>query len=326
MTLVAVTRIMNEDDIVEAFVRHHATMVDHHLFLDNGSSDGTLTILRALKDEGLNITVLQNKSVFFTEVNYNTALFRYARTLFSADWVIFLDTDEFIDTREAPDGLRERLRSLPEEVGVLAIPNRTYFDAPGDDQAEAVVPLRMRKRERTPPPGQSVKVFVRGQLANADVGIEAGQHEAVKDGKALPAYVGHGLVLCHYFRRSAWQVISKSVMGYLKVAAAPKAERDKNRSSHYTDVFKIMRDNPKILFEPHFQTPTLEGVDLIDDPLAYLGGPLRYAQPSDPGLKAIRVLLAYAELLADAHAEFMDTNQGVRLQAEQATYVCQQLF
>ena len=35
--------------------------------------------------------------------------------------------------------------------------------------------------------------------------------------------------------------------------------------------------------------------------------------------KAVRVMIAYAEQLAENHAHFIDTNQGVRLQAEQAT-------
>jgi hypothetical protein len=59
MRLVAASRVLNEDDILEAFVRHHAALVDHHIFLDNGSSDRSLAILRALQAEGLPLTVLQ---------------------------------------------------------------------------------------------------------------------------------------------------------------------------------------------------------------------------------------------------------------------------
>ena len=79
MTLIGITRVLNEDDIVEAFVRHHATMVDHHLILDNGSTDETVNILRALKYEWLNISVFQNQSVFFNEASYKTELFKHAR-------------------------------------------------------------------------------------------------------------------------------------------------------------------------------------------------------------------------------------------------------
>jgi hypothetical protein len=85
MSLIGITRVLNEDGIVEAFIRHHAAMVDYHLFLDNGSTDDTLTILRAFKDEGLNISVFQNKSSFFTESSHKTVLFRHAANVLAAD-------------------------------------------------------------------------------------------------------------------------------------------------------------------------------------------------------------------------------------------------
>ncbi len=81
MKLVAVTRLWNEDDIVEAFVRHHAPQVDRFVFLDNGSSDRTLDILRSLAAEEFPITVLQTRSVSFDEASVNTWLFHYAASL-----------------------------------------------------------------------------------------------------------------------------------------------------------------------------------------------------------------------------------------------------
>ena len=48
MRLVAVTRVMNEDDIIESMARHHAALVDHHVFLDNGSIDRTLGVVFGL--------------------------------------------------------------------------------------------------------------------------------------------------------------------------------------------------------------------------------------------------------------------------------------
>jgi hypothetical protein len=42
--------------------------------------------------------------------------------------------------------------------------------------------------------------------------------------------------------------------------------------------------------------------------------------------KATRVLTAFAEQLVRAHAHFIDTNEDVRLQAEQATYRWQHLI
>jgi hypothetical protein len=325
MTLIGITRVLNEDDIVEAFVRHHATMIDHHLILDNGSTDETVNILKALKDEGLNISVFQNRCVFFNETGYNTALFHHACNIFAADWAIFLDTDEFIDTRHAPRGLRSLLEGLPATEVCIGLPNLIYFDHPTDDPAEPVVPLRLRYREK--PQGRVLsKMFVRGALASKNITVDAGQHQVLLDGHKVQPFGDHALSLGHYYRRSAWQAISKSTLGYLKVAAAPKSERDQDRSVHYNDIFRLLRDDPAALFQPHFLNPTYAELDLELDPLRYHGGPLRYTPDTDPRFKAIRVLTAYAEQLAEAHAHFIDTNEGVRLQAEQATYRWTHLF
>jgi hypothetical protein len=325
MSLIGITRVLNEDDIVEAFVRHHAAMVDHHLILDNGSTDDTVAILRALKDEGLNISVFQNRSSFFTESSYNTVLFRHAANVLAAEWAIFLDADEFVNLGQSPDGLRAALGAVPPEAGCVGLPSLTYFDSPHDNPAEPIIPVRVHWREN-PTERLLSKIFARASLVAANVTIDAGQHQALYDGKPVKLYGDHRLSLCHYYRRSPWQVISKSVLGYLKVTAAPKSERDKKRSVHYNDVFRFMRDDPERLFEPGFLNPTYDDKNLVEDPLPYLGGPLRYTKIADPRFKAIRVLIAYAEQLAQAHAHFIDTNEGVRLQAEQSTYVWEPLF
>ncbi len=44
MRLVAVTRVLNEDDIIEAFVRHHAPLLAHHLLLDKSAHEWTQII------------------------------------------------------------------------------------------------------------------------------------------------------------------------------------------------------------------------------------------------------------------------------------------
>jgi len=60
--IVAITTAKNEIDIVEAFVRHTLAVVNHLVILDNGSTDGTLAVLRALEREGLALTIIEDPS------------------------------------------------------------------------------------------------------------------------------------------------------------------------------------------------------------------------------------------------------------------------
>ena len=49
MKLVCISRVKNEADIIEAFVRHHVAYFDKIIIVDDASSDGTYEMLRALR-------------------------------------------------------------------------------------------------------------------------------------------------------------------------------------------------------------------------------------------------------------------------------------
>ncbi len=325
MRLVAVTRIMNEDDIVEAFVRHHQPMVDHHLFLDNGSIDRTVEILKALQDEGVPLTVLQNKAPFYAEVRYNTALYNIAARNIGADWVVFLDADEFIDSRRAVGGLRARVTALPADAYCLALPTINYVDAREDDSADLLVPRRMRRREPRAS-RENTKVVVRGSLAGV-IEIEGGQHSATYQGTAIPAVVDDMLLLAHYPRRGPYQILWKSILGHLKVLASGKTEIEKQRNYHYADPFSFARDTPeRLLREAAWMTPTHDEHDLVLDPIQYQGVTLRYTMAMDASMKAIRVLLSYGEQLAREYGVLIDGDDETRRRAEAVASLWTKLF
>lgn len=112
MRIVAVSRILDEADIIEAFLRHTATFVDHHVVLDNGSRDGTLEIMKNLHNEGLNLSIYSTNSICFSERNLNNWLFNEALDNHGADWVACLDGDEFYDDSRLAGGLSSYLRDL----------------------------------------------------------------------------------------------------------------------------------------------------------------------------------------------------------------------
>jgi glycosyltransferase involved in cell wall biosynthesis len=325
MKLVAVTRIMNEDDIVEAFVRHHRGQIDHHLFLDNGSVDRTIEILRALQAEGVPLTVLQNNSPIYVETSYNTSLFNIAARNLGADWVLFLDTDEFIDARAAPQGVRALIEAVPAEINCLTVRVVPYFDTSADDAGDLLVPRRMRRRHAAPDPSVT-KVFVRGSLAGS-VEIDAGQHCVLFNGKQLPDHVEPRLVLAHYYRRGPHQLLWKSAIGRLKVLAAGRREIEKQRSFHYNETFATLRDDPaRLLRDAGWMAPSYAWEDLVDDPIRYDGEALRHTAAMDGAMKAMRILAAYGESLAREFGQIIDSNEGVRVQVEKAAAVWVRLF
>ena len=311
MNLVAVTRLWNEDDIVEAFVRHHAPQVDRFVLLDNGSSDRTLDILRALAVEGFPLTVFQTRSVSFDEASVNTWLYHHAASL-GAGWVLYLDADEFVDPsaeRRGGTWLRDTLGAMPAGVPAVQLRLVHYIDSAEDDAADLLVPRRMRWRMREP--SDTPKVFVRGGLG-ADVTIEPGNHAANLSGARLPD-VPVPLSLAHYPRRSGWHDVGKSGIGWLKILAAGQGQEVLLRSGHYRAPFETVRDRPAALLDnPAYRHLPVDRATMVDQPLAYAGGPLRHTVAEDPAMRALTLALRYAEALARQHGRLVDAVPAAR--------------
>ena len=312
MRLVAATRVLNEDDILEAFVRHHAGLVDHFLFLDTGSTDRSLAILQALGADGLPLTVLQTRAAHFCDPPVLTGLFQMAARM-GADWVLMLDCDEFVDERATAGGLRGVLANLAPEQGVLGLQTVSYHPTPNDDADDLLVPRRIRWRETATRP--VVKVVVRGQLIAQGISIGAGNHAVIRQGQYLDAGPAEGVVLAHYRRRSPWRQLAEAVIGRLKVIAAGQIASDSNVAMHHNRTFEAVRDDPAALLrDPGFLSPDLSHYELIEDPIDYRGGDLQHTSPGDPMMQAVAAVAGFAEGLASQHARLLDTNEGARLQ------------
>ncbi|WP_297443808.1 glycosyltransferase family 2 protein, partial [Acidocella sp.] len=315
MKIVAITRVLNEADIIEAFTRHTAVFVQHHVFMDNGSSDGTIEILTALKQEGLPITVFQSRAVTFNEGNALTYMYNVAMREHAPDWVFCLDADEFIDDRAVSDGARaylERLMSGSPRIEVVKIPMVNYFATSQDNPAEVVVPVRITRRR---PPSDAYKIILRGGLPEADIVIEHGSHWAWLRSRPINSVVNSDLWLAHYSERSPFQYIAKFVRGWSKVLASGQAEVGRKTAYHYHDPFDFLRDKPgNFLRNPRFMGFKNEVPDLIDDPARYCGGGLRYSASVDEAMRAVRSLMGYLDDLATQHGRLIDEFPFVRAQ------------
>lgn len=313
MKLVGVVRIRNEDDIVEAFARHHLRLLDALVFLDNVSNDRTPEILRALRDEGLPIGICTTRSHTSAEAVQNTHLARHAAGM-GADWIVHLDADEFLDPRPLPGSLHAALESAPAAAPAVKTRAVNYHPTGADDPAERVVPRRLRRRD--PQCADFVKVMVRGRAIARGATIGEGNHGAWLNGAEIPFFLDERLHLAHYYMRNGWQVIAKAVVGTLKVLAAGEAERRKNTASHYAHIFENLRDHPAWLLDDQAfldgtRPPEFYG-ELVDDPIPYLGDALRYTETGEAKGHAVRSIIAATEWLALGHGALADATERTR--------------
>lgn len=308
MRVVTVSRILNEDDIVEAFVRHNATFVDHMMFLDNGSTDCTLDILRRLQTEGLPLSVFQTHSVSFDETAVNTWLYATADRMHRPAWIAFLDVDEFISCDD--NRLAITLGRRPTAGPALMVRLVHYFDTAEDDNSDQLVPRRMRWRLKDDL--DIFKVIVRGGIGGV-VSIDAGNHGGTLAGTPFPHLPEPRIELAHYPRRSGWHGLQKTVVGWLKVLAAGEEAVQRGYSQHYRSEFETLRERSgTLLRNPDYFAQPVNHETMKAEPLDYRGSPLRYTEAVDPMLRAVRNGLCYAEMLARRHGALLDHATGAR--------------
>jgi hypothetical protein len=307
MRLAAVSRLLNESDIIESFVRHTAHFVDHHIFVDNGSVDGTLQILQSLKSEGFALTVFQSHARTFVESKINTFLFQTAVSSAQADWVVFLDVDEFIDDRELRQPLRDVLAAFSTRHGdsaCIEVPLREYH-ATSVDNSDPVVVNRIT---HCSPTSDNMKVIVRGDLMQRQAVIQPGNHAVlIDDGKPCPPIREATLSYAHYAIRSPYQWLSKSIIGWAKVLAAGPAKITAGVSYHYKDPFDLLRTDPRsILRNPHLMQPPAAPPEWLHSPIPYRGGPLKYTAVTDYPMRAVQVMMQYLHELAGQHGDMLE--------------------
>ena len=279
--LVAIAQMKNEIDIVEPFVRHHAHYVDLIMAVDDGSVDGTYETLIALRDEGLPLVVRSQPVVGHNHAAIINQLMRDAVSDFSADWIIPIDVDEFI---EPPQG-----QSLADVLGSFGSDLLTYgwsnfaWDRELDFLVEVNPVLRLTRR--MPVRGDHKKVIVPAGLARSASGaLGQGSHGFSVDGKPVVPKNLVEVSLCHFPIRSVAQCLSKTATQTLQYEAA--GPRETGIGVHYREPFQRMLAGADELaaimpsLSRHYGAypPDATAEVLSDAPLRYVGGALRYTK------------------------------------------------
>ncbi len=321
--IAGVSRVLNEEDIIEPFIRHHAALVHLHIILDNGSTDRTLEILRALRAEGLSLQVYQGSSAIFVERLYNTGLYRLA-VQEQADWVLFLDCDEFIDLRRVPEGLAGFLATVPPDIRCVQVPLVNYVAPTAASGADLNPARRLARRERE---AYASKVFIRG-MDPRRVMIEAGNHAAMLDDVIDDGMPQDRLVLAHFPERSPYQAAAKAIVGRLKIVASGQDGVHPTWAWHYTAAFEAMKQDPRswIAQAERRASERAASADLVHDPIGYLGGDLVHTREADYPARLVALVTRYAETLAASHGGILDRRRLVRTDLLRKASVAQRLF
>jgi hypothetical protein len=243
--IVALSMVKNEQDIIEPFVRHANRFVDFHVILDNRSVDDTRSILTALMRELDGVTVTTLSEFGYRQSDKMTRLLRECQTAFFADYVIFLDADEFIscDTR---DEFERALTEIP-VGGVGLIPWRTFVLTPSKLESQQQDPPRsMTWRRAHEHQRNNVALRLDGKYW-ADLIIAQGNHAAVSNvGREIPFVHLKDLCLDHFPLRSERQFVAKCIIGWMAYLGKDPLAAQKGDGYHWHKYFRILTERGTI--------------------------------------------------------------------------------
>lgn len=248
MTVVAIARVKDEQDIVASTVGHMLTQVDHVIVEDNGSTDGTLKIL-----SGLDVEVLHDPTVGYYQSAAMSRLASYAAVKRDATIVVPFDADEFW---YSPFGrIADVLATQPDGLVFTAELFDHVATGTDGDELDPVERMGWRRRESIPLPKVAARPFPR-------LTLEQGNHSA-HYGDTV-----HGqLVVRHFPYRSPEQFVTKVRNGAAAYAATDLPEE---MGKHWRDYGRLLDGGgPEALHGVfyawfHCATPQLDATLLYD--------------------------------------------------------------
>jgi hypothetical protein len=237
MRIVGVSVAKNEEDIIEVFVRYNLCNLDALVIADNSSCDQTREILTHLMQENLPIVVIDDPEVQRNQSEKTTHLLQSAVVAFQPDWIIPLDTDEFL-VPEENQSLVEILGSVPRDH-VARISWKSYVPTPSDDQ-DIINPLiRIRHRREVEDPIWYKVAIPSSILSDKSLIVDTGNHAVHSSvyGRRYPTTTLDRLKLAHYPIRSAEQIVGKTFIGWL--ANLCDSNHRKGDSFHQEEMFIV---------------------------------------------------------------------------------------
>ena len=243
MKIYTFTTVKDEEDIIESFVRYHLNIVDGMVISDNCSNDNTLSILKNLKSEGLNIDILEDKSQYFNQDKKRKELFDYTLKKHNPDFIFPIDADEFISCNK--DNPRKIIKKLDSNY-LYKYKMINYVLDDSDNKNELFIPKKItcQRRDGSDEKG-TYKCFLPKKICEKEIFLFTGCHDACYlDESKIPTITLEDLFLAHYPVRNKKQLMNKVITGRLNNSSIHK--RKENFGFHQYEILDEIINNGTI--------------------------------------------------------------------------------
>lgn len=212
MRLIMTIMVRDEADVIEAMIVHHINQgIDKFIVTDNGSIDGTTSILNRYVQAGLvdlRIDPVHRKQ----QSTVVTSMARDAYTQYGADWVINADADEFWVSKSSSHTVKEALEETSKSIQSFTVP---VVDMTGPPARAGTGLNRLIYRDnRTDAALRRIGLFagstsVAVHVGDASVEVAQGNHVVSLDSLGYPPE--HAMIEVLHFSWRSWEQFSRKV-------------------------------------------------------------------------------------------------------------------
>jgi FkbM family methyltransferase len=222
--IAVVMMVKDEEDIIFSHLTwHFAQGLRQFVILDNMSSDGTRgeieRFIRVAEPLGARVLQVDDREIGYYQSDKMTAAANLAQTYFGAEWILALDSDEFLSLGQLTIfALLDRVEKKVEQTTSIAPSSPLFLAAvrfllfnyvctPVDDVGESTPILRLAYRRPKGVPGKTAAFW------SPDLTFAQGNHHVIIGGgrELLPAYEGSafGANIRHFPVRSFSHFLKK---------------------------------------------------------------------------------------------------------------------
>ena len=235
--VVSISMVKNEADVIEPFVRHNLQFVDAMFILENGSVDTTREILLEMEREGLPLVIIDDPVVGYAQGQKMTRLLAAITSTVFPEFVVPLDADEFIRCESRP-AFDQSLEAIA-PGGSGTIEWVTYVLTPSQAADGVSNPPRdMTIRRTTEDPPYSKTILRTAGAYVPQFAFAQGNHSVSRiDDGSVDAIPVSGVALGHFPVRSAEQLESKAIVGWMGNLLHNPRARPRNVAYQWRDAF-----------------------------------------------------------------------------------------